>query len=199
MYMYIRMAILTVITLYTSRVVLQQLGVDDFGIYSVVGSLVAMFSSLRGLFATSIQRFVNFEMGRGCYQMVHTIFNMSILIHLIIGLILVILCEGFGVWFIKFKMDIDVTRIAAAQWVLQFSVISVVFSMLTTPFDALIIAHERMDFYAYIAIIEAVLRLIIVFVLRYSPIDKLIFYALLQLLITILVLIINFIYCRICK
>ena len=195
-YMYIRMAILTVITLYTSRVVLQQLGVDDFGIYGVIGSVVAMFSSLRGLFATSTQRFVNFSMGEGRYDKVCTIFNMSVLIHIFISIVLFLLGEGFGIWFIECKMNIEPSRVFAAHWVLQFSLLSVVMSMLTTPFDALVLAHERMDFFAYVAVLEAVLRLAIVFALGYSPIDKLILYALLQTIITGLIFLVNLRYCK---
>ena len=195
-YMYVRMIVLTIITLYTSRVVLQQLGVDDFGIYSVVGSVVAMFSSLRGLFATSTQRFINYEMGQGRYDMVNMIFNMSILIQLIISVILFFVGEGIGIWFIETRMSIEPSRVMAAHWTLQFSLISVIVSMLTTPFDALIIAHEKMSFYAYVAILEAFLRLLIVFALDYSPVDKLIYYAALQLFITIVMFFVNLVYCR---
>lgn len=195
-YMYIRMIVLTIVTLYTSRVVLQQLGVEDFGIYSVVGSVVAMFSSLRGLFASSTQRFINYQMGRGCYDTVKTIFNMSIAIQLIISLGLLFLAESVGIWFIESKMSVEPDRVFAAHWTLQLSLLSVIFSMITTPFDALIIAHEKMNFYAYVAIFEAILRLVIVFVLNYSPIDKLICYAALQLLITLIVFLINLCYCR---
>lgn len=195
-YMYARMVILTVITLYTSRIVLQQLGVDDFGIYGVIGSVVAMFSSLRGLFATSTQRFVNYSMGEGKFDKVCTIFNMSILIHVIISIALFVLGEGLGIWFIECKMSIDPSRVFATHWVLQFSLLSVVISMITTPFDALVLAHEKMNFYAYIAVLEAVLRLAIVFALAYSPIDKLILYAILQFIITIIVFLVNLWYCR---
>lgn len=195
-YMYVRMVILTVITLYTSRIVLQQLGVDDFGIYGVIGSVVAMFSSLRGLFATSAQRFVNYSMGEGKFDKVCTIFNMSILIHVIISIALFVLGEGLGIWFIECKMSIDPSRVFATHWVLQFSLLSVVISMITTPFDALVLAHEKMNFYAYIAVLEAVLRLAIVFALAYSPIDKLILYAILQFIITIIVFLVNLWYCR---
>ena len=195
-YMYVRMVILTVITLYTSRIVLQQLGVDDFGIYGVIGSVVAMFSSLRGLFATSTQRFVNYSMGEGKFDKVCTIFNMSILIHVIISIALFVLGEGLGIWFIECKMSIDPSRVFATHWVLQFSLLSVVISMITTPFHALVLAHEKMNFYAYIAVLEAVLRLAIVFALAYSPIDKLILYAILQFIITIIVFLVNLWYCR---
>ena len=195
-YMYVRMVILTVVTLYASGIVLQQLGVDDFGIYGVIGSVVAMFSSLRGLFATSTQRFVNYSMGEGKFDKVCTIFNMSILIHVIISIALFVLGEGLGIWFIECKMSIDPSRVFATHWVLQFSLLSVVISMITTPFDALVLAHEKMNFYAYIAVLEAVLRLAIVFALAYSPIDKLILYAILQFIITIIVFLVNLWYCR---
>lgn len=195
-YMYVRMILLTLISLYTSRVVLQQLGVDDFGIYSVVGSVVAMFSSLRGLFATSTQRFINYEMGQGRNDKVNTIFNMSILIQFIISAILLLTGEGVGVWFIEYRMSIEPSRIVAAHWTLQFSLISVIVSMITTPFDALVIAHEKMSFYAYVAIIEAILRLAIVFALDFSSFDKLIFYAALQLLITFVIFFVNLAYCK---
>lgn len=175
---------------------MQQLGVDDFGIYGVIGSVVAMFSSLRGLFATSTQRFVNYSMGEGKFDKVCTIFNMSILIHVIISIALFVLGEGLGIWFIECKMSIDPSRVFATHWVLQFSLLSVVISMITTPFDALVLAHEKMNFYAYIAVLEAVLRLAIVFALAYSPIDKLILYAILQFIITIIVFLVNLWYCR---
>ena len=155
-----------------------------------------MFSSLRGLFATSTQRFVNYSMGEGKFDKVCTIFNMSILIHVIISIALFVLGEGLGIWFIECKMSIDPSRVFATHWVLQFSLLSVVISMITTPFDALVLAHEKMNFYAYIAVLEAVLRLAIVFALAYSPIDKLILYAILQFIITIIVFLVNLWYCR---
>ena len=121
---------------------------------------------------------------------------MSILIHVIISIALFVLGEGLGIWFIECKMSIDPSRVFATHWVLQFSLLSVVISMITTPFDALVLAHEKMNFYAYIAVLEAVLRLAIVFALAYSPIDKLILYAILQFIITIIVFLVNLWYCR---
>lgn len=195
-FMYVRMALLMLISLYTSRVVLRELGVEDFGIYNLVGSVVAMFGALRGLFATSIQRFMNYEMGKGNHEKLQLIFNMGTLINIILSIIFVVGVELVGYWFFNYKINIDPTRIIAAKWVFQFSIISAVTSMLTTPYDAVIIANERMDFYAIMAIIEGIFRLIIVFALVYSPFDKLIFYATLQLLVSIIVLIINSAYCK---
>lgn len=195
-FMYARMILLMIISLYTSRVVLRELGVDNFGIYNLVGSVVAMFGALRGLFATSTQRFMNYEMGKGNYERLQTVFNMGVIINVLLSLIFIIGVEIVGYWFLNYKINIDPSRIIAAKWVFQLSVFSAVVSMLTTPFDAIIIAHERMDFYAIMAIVEGVLRLVIVFMLVISPFDKLIFYAILQLVVSLLVLLINSIYCK---
>lgn len=195
-FMYGRMIILTLITLYTSRVVLRELGVEDFGIYNVVGSVVAMFSALRGLFATSTQRFMNYEMGKGNHERLQLVFNTGSLINVILAAIFVVGVEIVGWWFFDYKINVDPSRLVAAKWVFQLSVASAVVSMLTTPYDAVLIAHERMDFYAIVAIVEGLLRLGIVFLLVVSPIDKLVFYGLLQLAVSVLVRLINAVYCK---
>lgn len=195
-FMYGRMIILTLITLYTSRVVLRELGVDDFGIYNVVGSIVAMFSALRGLFATSTQRFMNYEMGKGNRDRLQLVFNTGSLINVILAAVFVVGVEIVGWWFFEYKINVDPSRLVAAKWVFQLSVASAVVSMMTTPYDAVLIAHERMDFYAIMAIVEGLLRLGIVFLLVASPIDKLVFYGLLQLVVSVLVRLINAIYCK---
>ena len=179
------------ISLYTSRVVLQKLGVDDYGTYNLVGSVVSMFAALRGFFATSTQRFINYEMGKGNKDRLTLIFNMSIVINLLLALLFLIAVEGVGFWFMNYKIVIDPSRLLAAKVVFQFSVISAVVSMLTSPFDALIIAHERMDVYAIFAIIEGLLHLGVVFLLGAFGFDKLIFYGLLQLLVSIFICILN--------
>lgn len=195
-FMYARMGLLMLISLYTSRVVLQQLGIDDYGTYGLVGSIVTMFSSLRGIFATSTQRFINYEMGKGNKERLVTIFNMSNVINLIISLLFIILVEAVGYWFLNYKMVIDPSRLFAAKLVFQFSIFSAVVSLLTTPFDALIIAHERMDVYAYFAILEGVLRLGVVFLLGAFGFDKLIFYGFLQLLVSVIIRFLNAFFCR---
>ena len=195
-FMYVRMILLMIISLYTSRVVLKELGVDDFGIYNLVGSVVAMFSALRGLFSSSIQRFINYEMGKGNNERLRIVFNMGTIINIILALIFVLAIEVVGYWFFNYKINIDPSRIAAAEYVFQLSILSAVISMLTTPYDALIVAYERMDFYAIMAILEGVLRLLIVFMLVLSPVDKLIFYAILQLVVSIIIRFINAMYCK---
>lgn len=196
LFMYIRMGILMLISLYTSRVLLKELGVSDYGVYNVVGSIVVMFGSLRGIFSSSTQRFLNVEMGKGNYDKLKTIFNMSVLINLIISVIFVLIVEAVGVWFLNYKINVDPSRLYAAKWVFQFSVFSAVISMMTTPFDAVIIANERMGFFAGMSIFEGVLKLAIIFLLPISPIDKLIFYGLLVLSAQIVVRLVNAIYCR---
>ena len=194
--MYVRMGVLMLISLYTSRVVLHILGVDDFGIYNLVGSVVALFSSLRGLFSSSTQRFLNFEMGRGNQEKLQTVFNMSVVINAIIAVVFILGVEIVGAWFFANKINIDPSRLVAAKWVFQFSLVSAVISIMTTPFDATIIAHERMDFYAYMSIFEGILKLMIVYLLSIFEYDKLIIYGLLHLAVSIIVIVCNAEYCR---
>lgn len=195
-FMYGRMIVLMVITLYTSRVVLRELGVEDYGIYNVVGSVVAMFSALRSLFATSTQRFMNYEMGKGSYDRLQVVFNTGTLINIILAIVFVIGVEIVGWWFFEYKINVDPSRLIAAKWVFHLSVASAVVSMMTTPYDAVLIAHERMDFYAIMAIVEGLLRLGIVFLLIISPTDKLIFYGILHLAVSIIIRSINAAYCK---
>lgn len=195
-FMYARMIVLMFISLYTSRVVLRELGVDDYGIYNVVGSVVAMLSALRSLFATSTQRFMNYEMGKGNDDRLQLVFNMGTIINVLLSAIFVIGVEIIGLWFFEYKINVDPSRLVAARWVFQLSVVSAVISMMTTPYDAVIIAHERMDFYAIMAIIEGMLRLGIAFLLSLFSIDKLILYGSLQLVVSILIRLINAIYCK---
>ena len=195
-FMYGRMIVLMIITLYTSRVVLRELGVEDYGIYNVVGSVVAMFSALRSLFATSTQRFMNFEMGKGRNDRLQMVFNMGTIINVLLSVVFVICVEIVGWWFFEYKINIDPSRLYAAKWVFQLSIMSAVVSMMTTPYDAVLIAHERMDFYAIVAVVEGVLRLGIVFLLVISPIDKLIYYGILQLAVSLIVRFINAVYCK---
>jgi len=194
-YMYIRMLLMMLISFYTSRVVLQRLGVDDFGIYNVVGSIVAMFASLRAIFASSTQRFFNYEMGSGSGKL-QLVFNMSVLINAIIAIVFVIGVEVVGIWFFHHKINIDPTRYNAAMWVFQLSVLSAVICMFTTPYDAAIIAHERMNVYAYISIFESVLRLGAALALGWIIGDHLLVYGWLILGVTIIIFLCNWGFCR---
>ena len=125
-FMYVRMIFLTIISLYTSRVVLQQLGVEDYGVYGVVGAIVSMFNSLRTVFSSSTQRFLTYEMGRGNEDKLSLVFNMSIYINLLISLVFIVVVELVGYWFLNFKINVYPSRLLAAKWVFQFSISSAV-------------------------------------------------------------------------
>lgn len=195
-FMYIRMFVLMVVSFYTSRIVLQQLGVDDYGIFNLVGSIVAMFASLRIIFASSTQRYLNYELGQGNAQNLQLVFNLSIYINLLIGVIFVLAVEALGLWFFTHGINIAPDRMEAAFVVFQCATIIAAISILTSVFDAVIIAHERMNFYAVIAIVESLMKLGIAYLLSRAPIDKLIFYGLLLLGVSVVVLLINLIYCK---
>ena len=196
LFMYIRMFFLMFISLYTSRVLLQQLGVSDFGIYNLVGSLVIMFNSLRGIFASSTQRFLNFEMGRYNFDRLQKIFSMSIQVNFFIACVFVLAAEIFGWWFFKYKINIDPARFFAAQVVFQLTILTSVVSVMTTPYDAVIIANERLNFYAIISILEGVLKLGVIFLLPLLKMDKLILYGFLLFAVQITIRFINSIYCK---
>ena len=196
LFMYIRMGVLMLISLYTSRVVLQELGVDDYGIYNLVGSVVAMFTSLKILFSSSTQRFLNYEMGQGNHDKLQLVFNISIFVHIVICIVFVILVELVGLWFLANKINVASDRLFAANIVFHLSVFTTVVGVMTVPYEAVIIAHERMDFYAYMSIFEGIMRLAIVFLLTFLPFDKLITYGMLQMLVTVLVRVINTSYCK---
>lgn len=193
--MYVRMIFLMVVSLYTSRVVLQQLGVEDFGIYNLVGSLVAMFISLKSILAVSTQRFLNVEMGKGNHEKLQLIYNLSTYINVIIAILFILIVEAVGFWFLECKANIPSDRIYAAHWVLQFSIATTAISIMNTPFDACVIAHERMDFYAYLSIFEGLAKLGICYLLTSDVVDKLVLYAALTLLVSIIIRCANHYFC----
>ena len=186
--LYLRMLFAMLVGLYTSRVVLATLGVEDYGIYGVVGGIVAMFGFLNSALTTSTQRFLSFELGSGNYQRLHEVFVTSVQIHLMIAIGITFLSETIGLWFLLNKMVIPSWRMTAAIWVFHLSVLSMALSVMSFPFNAAIVAHEKMEAFAYISILETFLKLIIVFLLCMGKMDKLILYAILlfcvQLLIT---------------
>lgn len=196
LFLYIRMLLLLLISFYTSRVLLRELGVDDFGVYHIVGSTVVLFTSLKTLFTSSTQRYLNFAMGKGVRGDLNKIFSMSINIHVLLSLLFVLVVEAVGVWYINHKLVISPDRLFAANWVFQLSVITSVVDILTIPYDALIIAHERMKGYAYISILQGVLKLGVIFLIVFSPFDRLIFYAALILVTSVIVRVITTIYCK---
>ena len=194
--LYFRMLFMMVVSLYTSRVILNALGVEDFGIYNVVGGVVAMFSVISGSLSAAISRFITYELGKGDLSKLNKIFSASVTIQLLLSLIIVVLIESVGVWFLNAKMTIPVERMTAANWVLQFSIITFVINLISVPYNAAIIAHEKMSAFAYISILEAVGKLAIAFLIMWSPIDKLVYYAILMCAVAVVV---RFTYGHYCK
>ena len=195
-FMYVRMILLLSITLYTSRVIISALGIDDYGIFNVVGSIVVMFNSLRAIFASSIQRFLSYEMGKGNEENLLVIYNTSLRINAIVAIVLFVLAEALGLWFLNTHINIDPDRLFAAHVVLQISIIIAMIGVFTTSFDAVVIAHERMDFYAYLSILEAILKLIVAFAVTYIVADKLIVYGALLLVTSCIIIIVDYAFCR---
>lgn len=194
--LYFRMAFLMLVNLYTSRVILNALGVEDFGIYNVVGGVVAMFSIISGSLSSAISRFITFELGKGNLKNLNKIFSASINIQLILAILISVLAETIGTWFLNVKMTIPPDRIIAANWVFQFSIITFAINLISVPYNAVIIAHEKMAAFAYIGILEALGKLGVAFLIVLSPIDKLVFYALLMCIVAV---IIRFLYGWYCK
>ena len=194
--LYFRMLFMMVVSLYTSRVILNALGVEDFGIYNVVGGVVAMFSVISGSLSAAISRFITYELGKGDQSKLNKIFSASVTIQLLLSLIIVVLIESVGVWFLNAKMTIPAERMTAANWVLQFSIITFVINLISVPYNAAIIAHERMSAFAYISILEAVGKLAIAFSIMVSPIDRLIFYAILMCVVAVVVRLTYGHYCK---
>lgn len=186
MLLYVRMFFTMAVSLYTSRVVLRVLGVEDFGIYNVVGGVIAMLGILNGSMAVSTQRYLTFELGRGDMAKLKRTFSVCFSIFVVISLVTVLLAETVGLWFLNTHLTIPQERLAAANWVFQFTIVSSVFNLMITPYNAAIIAHEKMDVYAYISILDVVLKLAIVYVLVIFDMDKLILYGFLLMLLFIL-------------
>lgn len=189
------MMFMMLVTLYTSRVVLQMLGAEDYGIYNVVGGVVAMFGFLNASMTGTTQRYLNFELGKGDYKRLREVFVTSVNIHILISVIVVVLAETVGLWFVYNKLVIPADRMIAAIWVYQMSILTTVIAMMSYPYNAAIIAHEKMSAFAYISVFEVILRLGIVFLLPLFGIDKLLFYA---VLVAVVQLLIRFIYSGYC-
>lgn len=195
-YLYIRMLIVTFITLFTSRVVLRELGFEDYGLYNVVGGVVTLFSFLRTSMSSSTQRFLSFEMGRGNFDNLRNIFNTCLLAHLLIAIVLLVLAETIGLWFLNSQIVIPEGREIASNWIYQFSVISLFVGIVSVPYSADIISHEKMGYFAFLGVLNAVLKLIIAYMIIISPIDRLVFYGFLMMFINIIDLILNWSFCR---
>lgn len=184
------------ITLYTSRVVLNALGIEDYGLYTAVGGFVALFGVISGSLSTAISRFITFELGKGNYIKLKLIFSSSVLIQFLIALLIIVLVETVGVWFLNERMTVPEGQLTAANWVLQFSVITFAVNLISVPYTAVIIAHEKMSAFAYISIFDAVGKLLIAYLISVSPTNRLITYSILLCCLAIITRLIYNIYCQ---
>ncbi len=185
--LYVRMLFVMAISLYTSRVVLEALGVEDFGIYSVVGGVVSLFVFVNSAMSVGTQRFITYAVGRGDQQEVAKIFSSSLSIHMLIALVVFVLAQSVGLWLLNHKLNIPEERMFAANWVYQFSVLTTMINITQVPYTASIIAQERMNIYAFVSIFDGAARLIMAYLILVLGYDKLILYGFLYLLISMVV------------
>lgn len=193
--MYIRMLFLMFISFYTSRVLLHTLGVEDFGIYNLVGGIVVLFTFLNGAMTTGTQRHLSYELGRPDGN-VSRIFSACMYIHLFLALMIIVMAETAGLWFLNEKMNFPSERMVAVNWIYQFSILSCAIQIIRVPYNALIIAYERMSFYAYLGIVEGLMKLGIIYLLLLGSFDRLILYAILMVAVNAIITLVFYLYCR---
>ena len=182
MLLYIRMGVMMIISFFTARITLEALGVVDYGINNVVGGLVSMFSLISSSLSSSVSRFMTFGLGKGDKKELNTIFSTSVNIHIILAIVVVVAIETIGIWFLNNKMVIPADRLYAAHWVLQSSTLLFAIGLLSVPYNAAIIAHEKIDVYAYFTLFDVFARLAIIFAIKYYGGDKLILLAIISLI-----------------
>lgn len=185
--LYFRMLLTMIVSLYTSRIVLSTLGVEDFGVYNIVGSIVAMSAIITNTFTGAIQRFLSFEIGANNPEKLKKVFSISLTLQLLIAVLIFVLAETIGLWMLNTKLVIPPERMDAARWVFQFSVLSFIIATIQAPFNASLIAHENMKVYAYVSILEVTLKLLLVFLLTRLHYDKLVMYAVLMFSVSFLI------------
>lgn len=194
-YMFIRMILVMGVGFFTSRVVLETLGVDDYGLYNIVGSVVIFLSFFKNALNNATYRYLTFELGTGNKNRLKETFTMAINAHVILAVLLWFILELLGVWFLNNKLNIPSNRIYAANWVFQFSLLTFIIEIIKTPFNSSIVSHERMNFYAYTSIAEVFLKLAIVYILTIGTFDKLILYSFLTLVVSVIMFLWFLIYC----
>ena len=193
--LYVRMLLLMAVSLYTSRIVLATLGIEDYGLYNVVGGIVTMFTFINMAMGNSTHRYITYALGKGDKEGLKEVVSAATVIHWGIAILILILAETIGLWFLHNKMVIPEGRMVASEWVFQFSVIACMVSIISVPYNAMIIAHEKMGAFAFISILDAVLKLLIVYLIQITGFDKLIIYAALILCVNILDRVIYQVYC----
>ncbi len=194
--LYVRMLIIVVVSLFTSRVVLNALGVEDFGIYNVVGGIIVMFGFINNAMSSATSRFLTFALGASDMLRLKKTFSLSLCIHGLLSILIIILGETIGLWFFYAKMQIPIERMNAAFWVYQFSIVGAVLSIMSVPYNASIISHEKMSAFAYISLSDVMLKLLIAYSMLITPFDKLVVYGFLMLLSQFLTFAIYILYCR---
>ena len=196
LFLYLRMFLMMAISLFTSRVVLSTLGVSDYGIYNVVGGVVAMFGLLSGSITNSITRFLTFELGKNDSVQLQKVFSTSLNVMFVLSFVIVVIGEIVGIWFLNYKMNIPEGRMEAANWAFQCSLMTFVMNLISIPYNSTIVAHEKMSAFAYISIFEVIMKLLIVFSLYVSPFDKLKSYVVLLLILSFVIRFIYGFYCK---
>lgn len=194
--LYIRTIISLCISLYTSRVVLCILGIENYGIYNIIGGFVALFAIISQTMVLATQRYLTFELGKTDNSHSREVYSVALTIHVLLGIILLFLFETVGLWFLNTKLNIDLSRMVAANWLYQFSVITFVLNVVRAPYEASIIAHEKMSTYAYVNIVEVVLKLIIVYLLLLSQVDRLVQYGFYLMVIAVIIFAVYVMYCK---
>lgn len=195
-YLYIRMMLTMIVTLYTSRVILQVIGVNDYGIYQAVAGIVGFLAFLNNALSTGTSRFLTFSLGENNIDKVKRTFSTTFVVHIVISLVIVLIAETFGLWFVDNKLVIPDNRMNAALFAFHLSIVSSVFTLLTVPLNAVIIAREKMSFFAYMSIIEVFCKLLIVYALNIGSFDKLILYSFLLCFVQIIIFLCYVVYCR---
>ncbi len=194
--LYFRMLFLMLISLYTSRVILEALGVEDYGIYNVVGGFVSMFALISAALTSACSRFLNYEMGKGDMERQKVVFSTALSIQWGLAILVAVLSEAIGVWYVNDVMVLPPERLTAANWCFQFSVFNFCMNLITVPYNASIIAHEKMKAFAYVSIFQGLAQLGISFMVYYEPFDRLVFYALMLMILQFLIRYMYQVYCR---
>ena len=196
LFLYFRMFVMMGVSLFTSRVVLDVLGAEDYGLCNIINGVVVMFSFLNTALLSATQRFLNFNLGKGNLKQTNNVFCMSLNTYLILSAIILLIGETVGLWFINTHLNVPDGRMYAANWVYQFTLMQFIINLIRVPYNASIIAYEKMDFYAYISLAEVALKLAVVYLLYISTYDKLITYSFLYTLIPLFIAYLYMLYCK---
>lgn len=196
LFLYLRTLISILVNLYTVKLLWEILGIDNYGIFNVVGGLVTMFAFLNNAMVASSQRFISFELGRGNKERLQKTFSISLIVHFLLAICVLIIAESVGLWFLNYKLNIPEGRMIAANWVYQCSVMSFLLQIISVPYNACIVAHEHMKVYGYLGILDVILKLILVLLCAVIPFDKLIVYSLFILLLAVFNRFIYYIYSK---